>query len=233
MTIAWCLFAAAAWLGFGGGTRRRPQPAPTGRRRLSIVQLRVVAALGALTICVMIFGGLRGVLIGLLSAAFASEVVARAANRRSWGRSEPELPLVLDMLAGLLSSGQPLATGLELSASLAPPPLSTQLSQVGRMLRLGADPRAAWNAAADNPSLARVGATACRSAESGSALARSFTALAAELRADRTVELESRAQRVGVLLLAPLGLCFLPAFVCLGILPVVVGIASGVFPELH
>jgi hypothetical protein len=28
--------------------------------------------------------------------------------------------------------------------------------------------------------------------------------------------------------MAPLGLCFLPAFVCIGIVPTVVGIASGV-----
>ncbi|MDQ3055153.1 MAG: type II secretion system protein F, partial [Actinomycetota bacterium] len=38
-----------------------------------------------------------------------------------------------------------------------------------------------------------------------------------------------RAQRAGVALMAPLGLCFLPAFVCLGVVPVVVGIASRVF----
>jgi hypothetical protein len=28
--------------------------------------------------------------------------------------------------------------------------------------------------------------------------------------------------------MAPLGLCFLPAFACLGVLPVIVGIARGV-----
>jgi hypothetical protein len=31
-----------------------------------------------------------------------------------------------------------------------------------------------------------------------------------------------------VLVAAPLGLCFLPAFVCLGIIPTVVGIAGAV-----
>jgi len=36
------------------------------------------------------------------------------------------------------------------------------------------------------------------------------------------------ARKVGVLAVAPLGLCFLPAFVCLGIVPVVVGLASQV-----
>jgi hypothetical protein len=32
-----------------------------------------------------------------------------------------------------------------------------------------------------------------------------------------------------VWVLAPLGLCFLPAFVCLGVVPLVLGIAGDVF----
>jgi hypothetical protein len=34
------------------------------------------------------------------------------------------------------------------------------------------------------------------------------------------------ARRVGVLVVAPLGLAFLPAFVLLGIVPVVIGLAA-------
>ena len=39
---------------------------------------------------------------------------------------------------------------------------------------------------------------------------------------------EARAQRAAVLITAPLGLCFLPAFVCLGVAPTVAGIAATV-----
>jgi pilus assembly protein TadC len=35
--------------------------------------------------------------------------------------------------------------------------------------------------------------------------------------------------RAAVWVLAPLGLCFLPAFLCLGVLPLVLGIADNVF----
>jgi pilus assembly protein TadC len=38
----------------------------------------------------------------------------------------------------------------------------------------------------------------------------------------------ARAERVGVWTLLPLGCCFLPAFVCLGVLPVVLGVAGQV-----
>jgi pilus assembly protein TadC len=39
----------------------------------------------------------------------------------------------------------------------------------------------------------------------------------------------SKAERVGVWSLLPLGLCFLPAFVCLGVVPVILGVAGEVF----
>jgi hypothetical protein len=37
----------------------------------------------------------------------------------------------------------------------------------------------------------------------------------------------ARGQRAGVLITGPLGLCFLPAFLALGVVPVVIGLASG------
>ena len=38
-----------------------------------------------------------------------------------------------------------------------------------------------------------------------------------------------RAQRAGIGVLAPLGLCFLPAFVCIGVVPIIVGLAGDIF----
>jgi pilus assembly protein TadC len=76
-----------------------------------------------------------------------------------------------------------------------------------------------------------VASTARRSAESGVRLARGFEVLADELRADSRAAAAARAQRAGVWAIAPLGLCFLPAFACLGIVPVIVGIAHGVLSQ--
>ena len=54
-------------------------------------------------------------------------------------------------------------------------------------------------------------------------------ALAAESRASARAETEAAVRRAGVWVLAPLGACFLPAFVCLGVVPMVLGIAGDVF----
>jgi pilus assembly protein TadC len=68
-----------------------------------------------------------------------------------------------------------------------------------------------------------------RAAESGSSVGGGLRALAVQLRAAAVARAETAVQRAGVWILAPLGLCFLPAFVCLGVLPLVLGIAGIVF----
>ncbi|MCW2777557.1 MAG: hypothetical protein JWN17_1282, partial [Frankiales bacterium] len=56
--------------------------------------------------------------------------------------------------------------------------------------------------------------------------------LAADARAEARSAAEQRARRAGVLAVAPLGLCFLPAFVLLGVVPVVVGLAGPLLASL-
>jgi pilus assembly protein TadC len=54
-------------------------------------------------------------------------------------------------------------------------------------------------------------------------------ALGSDLRASSRARTEEALRRAGVWVLAPLGACFLPAFVCLGVVPLVLGIARDVF----
>ena len=50
------------------------------------------------------------------------------------------------------------------------------------------------------------------------------------VRAALTDAAEARAQRAGVLIAAPLGLCFLPAFVLVGIVPLVATLGMPLLP---
>jgi pilus assembly protein TadC len=67
-----------------------------------------------------------------------------------------------------------------------------------------------------------------RSSVSGVALAEGVSTLATQCRQDAAHTAAAAAERAGVLIAGPLGLCFLPAFVCLGIIPVVAGLAGDV-----
>jgi hypothetical protein len=60
------------------------------------------------------------------------------------------------------------------------------------------------------------------------ALAQGVAELAAQSRHDAADSAGAAAERASVLIAGPLGLCYLPAFLCLGIVPVVAGLASDV-----
>lgn len=250
-SIALCWLAAAIWLA-GGRRSRRQRPAGMGlqvgaelqagggatsrtgvRRegsRISPRTLRWLAAGAVVVAAVALAGPAAGGVAGVVLVPLVLRLVA-VGQARERARVPPvaarRIPLVLDLLAAALRSGQPVGAAVSSVAPLAGPGLSDQLQQVAGLLRFGADPAQAW-ASLDDPSLAPIARTAVRSAESGVRLARSFGLLAAELRDDARAAAVARAHRAGVWAMVPLGLCFLPAFACLGVLPVIVGIARGV-----
>jgi pilus assembly protein TadC len=72
----------------------------------------------------------------------------------------------------------------------------------------------------------KLARAARRSAHSGAGLASVATSIAEEVRAGAQDLAVARGQRAGVLITGPLGLCFLPAFLALGVVPVVIGLAG-------
>ena len=102
------------------------------------------------------------------------------------------------------------------------------MSRVGRLLRLGAEPAAAWSGLDSIPGMWQVAAAGRRCAHSGARLAAVLVEVAADLRTQHRARAVARAERTGVWALLPLGCCFLPAFVCLGVLPVMLGVAGQV-----
>jgi pilus assembly protein TadC len=138
-----------------------------------------------------------------------------------------DLPAACDLLGVCLSAGLPVEGALEAVGGAVGGPLGEQLRSVAALSRLGADPRPAW--AEVLPELAALGRVLVRAGESGAMVAGALRTLAAESRISARVATQVAVQRAGVWVLAPLGACFLPAFVCLGVAPLVLGIAGDVF----
>ncbi|WP_039794585.1 type II secretion system F family protein [Nocardia araoensis] len=158
------------------------------------------------------------------------------ASRRANQETDPlAVASVLDLLAACLRAGLPMAGAARAVAPEAPEPLGEALRRAADLLALGADAATAWQQVARDTrgrpgaeeieSLARM---ARRSARSGSSMAAAVTELAEQRRAAVEDIAAAKAERAGVLIGGPLGLCFLPAFVCLGIVPVVIGLAGRV-----
>jgi Flp pilus assembly protein TadB len=138
-----------------------------------------------------------------------------------------ELPGACDLLGVCLSSGVPVAGALTAVGATVPAPLGPRLRDVAALYRLGAEPRQAWEQVPAE--LAALGRVLVRAGESGSAVVPALRSLAADSRTAARARTDADVRRAGVWVLAPLGACFLPAFLCLGVVPLVLGIAGDVF----
>ncbi len=135
-----------------------------------------------------------------------------------------QLPLALDLMAAALSAGATVDAAVALAARATGPPLGAVLQGVAASLRLGGSSDEAWLLAREDPVLRPVARLAVRSAASGSAMAVACRDLAARSRVAAVAEADVAIKRAGVLAVLPLALCFLPAFVLVGVVPVVVGL---------
>jgi pilus assembly protein TadC len=138
-----------------------------------------------------------------------------------------DLPVACDLLAVCLAAGTPTSAAVAAVATAVPGPLGECLAEVGALYRLGAAPRQAWAGAP--PGTEALGRVLVRAGESGSTVVPALHRLAADVRTAQRGDVEASVRRAGVWVLAPLGLCFLPAFLCLGVVPLVLGIAADVF----
>jgi len=201
---------------------RSPVLSSTGRRRAWAGTAGLAAGL--------VVGGAAGVILGIGVAVAVERVMARqqptelTAVRAARMR---DVPAACDLLAVALAAGLPVGEALGAVGAALPPPVGPDLRQVASLYRLGAEPRRVWG---DVPGeLAAIGRVLVRAGESGSSVGPALRALAADGRADARAATETAVRRAGVWVLAPLGLCFLPAFLCLGVVPLVLGIAGEVF----
>jgi len=148
-------------------------------------------------------------------------------GRRRPRADSPRLAATWDLLAACLRAGLPVPTAIRAVVEDLPGPEAEALTSTAGLLALGADPVEAWAPAYACPGTAELAKAARRTARPGSALAEVADEMANGIRSLLADRAEARAQRAGVLIAGPLGLCFLPAFLCLGVVPVVLGLAVG------
>ncbi|CAO5190789.1 tight adherence protein B [Frankia sp. AiPs1] len=181
-----------------------------------------------------------------------------AAQRRT--RLLADLPLALDLIAAHLRSGGTISSALATVGAANGGALGEHLVGAARALQAGADVHTACArlvAVAYPPRwsdrLGRLGRLAARASHavphtrwpaltqaavaafdrahrSGARPAAALTHLAERARAEAHAEIITAARRAGVLAVAPLGLCFLPAFLLLSVVPVVLGTLPGLLP---
>lgn len=182
--------------------------------------------------------GLPGLVLGVLTGAAGHRWLPdppSAEDRRrqlEQARLREQLPLTADLLAGCLSSWCDPATAAEAVAGAVGGPMAVRLARVAAEIRTGADAEDSWGRFGADPVLAPLGRCLIRASTSGAPPAAGLARLAEGSREAAATAAQGRVRRAGVLAVAPLGLCFLPAFVALGVVPVVTGLTGNFLVQL-
>ena len=153
---------------------------------------------------------------------------APSARGRSTARAVPvaELAGVIDLLALTLRGGAGLVEAMEAVALRVGGPLGLQLQTVAAARRWGVEDSTAW---ASIPAAWRPVARALRmAATAGVPPADVLAGAAAEVRRAERQRLEVATATLGVRIVLPLGLVFLPAFVLTTVVPIVLALAHQV-----
>lgn len=133
-----------------------------------------------------------------------------------------KVPLLLDLLGTALESGLTISNALQVVAEVSGGGIREALFRVSAALEIGASWQDAWQGNTGSSELAALHAALSFGALSGAGAAPLLYAEAAHIRKAGGRQAEKRAAALGVKLVLPLGLCSLPAFVALGIVPVVI-----------
>jgi pilus assembly protein TadC len=135
------------------------------------------------------------------------------------------VPVVLDLLAAATRTGAPVPRALAATGAAVGGVHGAALERVAAALGWGASWDEAWQAA---PAELLVAADVLRSGwEHGAPVAARLDGAARRLRRARHAAAAEAAGRLGVRLLLPLGLCHLPAFVAVGLVPVLLALVTG------
>ncbi len=143
---------------------------------------------------------------------------------RSVGIEDPAL--MLDLAAAMLEAGQPMSTVLEVLSHSCQLEVGASIQRAASALNLGASWDSAWQLAAGKAGdgsrlpVIELASALAFAGSTGAPSAKLLYAHASQSRRRINRAAEKRAASLGVKLVVPLGACALPAFVCLGVMPV-------------
>lgn len=197
---------------------RRAAPAPT-----TVAMLLVAVA------CVVILGVPFGLLLAGVAVPVTGRTIARlesSAGRRRRLQIVRQLPAAVDLLIGVLDAGRPPAEAFAVVGRAMSDPLGAEFVVVADRLAVAGDEQAVWESLRSRPEFAALGRSFGRANRSGMPVGKVLARLAEDLRRERSATATQRARSVAVATAAPLGLCFLPAFFLIGIVPTLIGAFS-------
>ncbi|WP_199548647.1 type II secretion system F family protein [Streptomyces sp. N35] len=176
-----------------------------------------------------VVGGVAGLVLAGVAGLGVWRWWSRKAPRPDADRTEQagrQLPLAADLLAACIAAGAGPAEAASAVGESLGGPVGERLVGVATELRLGGEPEQCWGRLASIPEATALARCLQRATSSGAPAAEQVARVASDCRERAARSALTRAHRASVMVTAPVGLCFLPAFLVLGVVPVVVGLAG-------
>jgi Flp pilus assembly protein TadB len=203
-----------------------PLPPPHQERAL-LLRLRPLLCLtGACGGWAMV-GGPIGLAVGFVCGVTVWVALARTEDPSVVRRREAlvdDLPTGVDLLASCLDAGAAPESALVSVSHALGGPVGEEFLGIHHRLEVGVDPAQVWRTVAAHPQLGDLGRAVGRAHQTGAPVGEAVHRLAEELRDRARADVEERARSIEVKAAAPLGVCLLPAFVVLGVVPMVAGV---------
>jgi len=139
------------------------------------------------------------------------------------------LPQALDLLQTCMAAGQPLRNAVAIVADSMGPPVGPLLDSVTNAISVGMSDAQAWQGLQTDPVIGSVARDLARSAVWGTETSDVLAQHAIDLRRQGRIERLTAAKAVGVKSVLPLSMCYLPAFMLLGVVPAVAAGLASVF----
>ena len=229
----------------------RSRPADSGLQDVAIASARWISGARRPTVCQTVgaaltgcavglfIGGTGGLVAGLLTAlgvlAFSSRRIAeREVHIRN--RLIAAAPPAVDLFAAALCAGLlPVDAASVVAAAFAGPDgestgpvgeIAERFGAAARALREGKDPETAWRLLCVDGATTPVAAAALRSCRTGAPASTTVAKAARDTWNAAEQAAQAQIRTVAVRATAPLALCFLPAFILVGVVPTALGLLT-------
>ena len=216
--------------------RRGPSQHPRGPTGPPPGRIALLAR-GSVALAALAAWALAGPFLGLVTCAVGWWALPHAllrlqthSDKQRSAAFDMQAPMIAELVASCLEAGATIETSLRAVGVALGPPLGEPLESAAQDLRMGGSvsEASAILKKGSSTGLGVMGSAMERSSRSGAPLAGTILDEAAAMRqqwADRT---RAHARAVSVRSVLPLALCFLPAFLLLGVVPIVAGLMTSV-----
>ncbi len=201
----------------------------TGRPGAPPLRQRSAVGVAAGLVLSLVIGGPLGVLAGAVAGAGTTVAMGYLAPKTDVDDLVRELPDALEFLAVCLEAGLPMSRAVETVADVSPEATAQVLRQVEAHLLLGRAGALAWDELRDHPAWGPAAADIARAERSGTSLIGVLRVHAQDARTQRHELASKKARTVGVKSVVPLMACFLPAFILVGVVPILLSLIRSFF----